>query len=204
MEPRRRRVPAMAPDERRAALIAATIPLLHEHGTEVSTRQIAHAAGVAEGTIFGVFESKSELVVCSVVKALDPQPTLDALAAIDPGLPLRERVVAAAEFVYARMAEGAQLMHAARRLIFTNESTPEAREQMHATRGRLLEAVTAVIAPDAARLRIPPDKAAQVLLLYCGANTYGPWGDETFNGAFLATLLLDGILIPDSGEQAKC
>ena len=68
----------MAPDERRAALIAATIPLLHEHGLDVSTRQIAHAAGVAEGTIFGVFESKSQLVICSVVKALDPQPTLDA------------------------------------------------------------------------------------------------------------------------------
>src|SRR6187402_2059588 len=92
---RRRRVPAMAAEERRAALIAATIPLLHEHGPEVSTRQIACAAGVAEGTIFGVFESKSQLVVCSVIKALDPQPTLDRLAAIDRTAPLRERVAAA-------------------------------------------------------------------------------------------------------------
>ena len=59
MESRRRRVPALAPEERRAALIAATIPLLHEHGLEVSTKQIAHAAGVAEGTIFGVTKSNA-------------------------------------------------------------------------------------------------------------------------------------------------
>ena len=90
MENRRRRVPALAPEERRQALIAATIPLLHEHGLEVSTRQIAAAAGVAEGTIFGVFESKNSLVVCSVIQALDPQVTLDALDAIDRSLPLRD------------------------------------------------------------------------------------------------------------------
>ena len=84
----------MAPEDRRAALIAATIPLLHEHGLDVSTRQIADAAGVAEGTIFGVFKDKSSLVVAALVQALDPQPTLDALAAIDRGLDLRERLVA--------------------------------------------------------------------------------------------------------------
>ncbi len=99
VENRRRRVPALAPEERRAALIAATIPLLHEHGLDVSTRQIAAAAGVAEGTIFGVFESKNSLVVCSVVKALDPQPTIDAVEAIDRSAPLRERLTIAADLV---------------------------------------------------------------------------------------------------------
>ncbi len=39
-------------DERRAALIAATEPLLEQFGRDVSTRQIAEAACVAEGTIF--------------------------------------------------------------------------------------------------------------------------------------------------------
>src|SRR3982751_7043270 len=112
VENRRRRVPALAPEERRAALIQATIPLLHEHGLEVSTRQIAAAAGVAEGTIFGVFDSKSSLVVCSVIKALDPQVTLDALAAIDRSRPLRERMVEATELVHARFVENMALMSA--------------------------------------------------------------------------------------------
>ncbi|BCY14067.1 hypothetical protein L3i22_091550 [Actinoplanes sp. L3-i22] len=204
VENRRRRQPALAPDERRAALIAATIPLLHEHGVEVSTRQIAHAAGVAEGTIFGVFSNKNELVVCSVVQALDAQPTLDALAAIDPAAGLRERLLAAAEIVHARFAENASLMHAARRLIIMNDGSPEARERMTSTRGLLMTAVTEVLEPDAARLRVPPAKAARLLLLYCGANTFGPFGDsERFSGSELASLLLDGILT-NQGEQAKC
>ncbi|MFC4064531.1 TetR/AcrR family transcriptional regulator [Actinoplanes subglobosus] len=202
MENRRRRVPAMAPEERRAALIEATIPLLHEHGLEVSTRQIASAAGVAEGTIFGVFESKSQLVVCSVVKALDPQPDLDGLAAIDRSLPLRERVILAAELVHRQFLERAHLMHAARKLIMVGAQDPETVAQMAANRAKIAEAVTAVFAPDAAVLRVTPDRAAHLLLMFCGANTFGPYGEpDTFSGADLASLLLDGIHI-DETEQA--
>jgi AcrR family transcriptional regulator len=188
-------VPALAPEERRAALIAATIPLLHEHGLEVSTRQIAAAAGVAEGTIFGVFESKNSLVVCSVIKALDPQVTLDALAAIDRSLPLRERMAEAAERIHARMAENAALMGAARKLILAGQNDPETHSRMASSRERLKDALVEVIAPDAALLRQPPEAVAQMLLLFCGANTYGPFGDpDNFRGAELVSLLLDGFL----------
>jgi AcrR family transcriptional regulator len=195
VENRRRRVPALAPEERRAALIAATIPLLHEHGLDVSTRQIAAAAGVAEGTIFGVFESKQSLVVCSVIKALDPQVTLDGLAAIDRSLPLRERMAEAAELIHARMAENAALMSAARKLILAGQDDPEAGKRMASSRERLKDALVEVIAPDAERLRHSPEAVAQMLLLFCGANTYGPFGDpDNFRGADLVSLLLDGFL----------
>ncbi|GIE84514.1 TetR/AcrR family transcriptional regulator [Actinoplanes regularis] len=206
MESRRRRQPALAPDDRRAALIAATIPLLHTHGPEVSTRQIADAAGCAEGTIFGVFDNKTQLVVCSIIKALDPQPSLDALAAIDRSADLRTRLAEAAEIVHARMSEHAQLFHTARRLIFMNEENPEAREKMAASRTVLHNAVTAVIEPDADSLRISPARAARLLLLYCGGDIFGPFGDnETrFSGADLASLLLDGIFLSNHGEPAKC
>jgi len=184
----------MAPEERRAALIEATIPLLHEHGLEVSTRQIASAAGVAEGTIFGVFDSKSQLVTCSIIKALDPQPTLDGLAAIDRTLPLRARVTLAAELTYARFMEHAHLLTAARRLILLGDKDPETRARMAAGRERLEAAVADVFTPDEARLRVPPHRAARLLLAFCGANTFGPYADETFDAADLAALLLDGIL----------
>ena len=194
MENRRRRVPALAPEERRAALIAATIPLLHEHGLEVSTRQIATAAGVAEGTIFGVFESKNSLVVCSVIKALDPQVTLDGLAAIDRALPLRDRMTEAAELIHDRFAENAALMTAARKLILAGPSDPEAQNRMASSRERLKDALVEVIEPDAAQLRRSPEAVAQMLLLFCGANTYGPFGDpDNFRGAELVSLLLDGF-----------
>ena len=190
----------MAPEERREALIAATIPLLHEHGLDVSTRQIAQAAGVAEGTIFGVFETKSSLVVCSVIKALDPQPTLDALAAIDPAGSLHDRVRQAAELVQQRFTENAALMSAARRMIVAGPADSEQVRRMIANRERLQAALAEVIAPDADQLRRTPEEVARLLLLFCGANTYGPFGDpDGFSGAETASLLLDGLL--DRGAQ---
>jgi AcrR family transcriptional regulator len=192
-------VPALAPEERREALIAATIPLLHEHGLEVSTRQIATAAGVAEGTIFGVFDSKSSLVVCSVVKALDPQGTLDGLEAIDPALPLRERLIQATELVHTRFAENAHLMTAARRLIFAGAADSKAQERMASSRERLQAALSAVVEPDAHQLRRSPAEVVRLLLLFCGASTYGPFGDpDGFSSEETVSLLLDGLLKRDS------
>ena len=203
MDNRRRRVPALSPEERRAALIEATIPLLHEHGIDVSTRQIAQAAGVAEGTIFGVFETKSSLVVMSVIKALDAQPTLDALAAIDRSLPLRARMIQASELIRARFAENMHLMAAARRLIIAGQTDPEEAKRMTANRENLHAALTEVIEPDTARLRRSPGDVARLILLFCGASTYGPFGDpDGFNSEETVSLLLDGLL--DRGTQQKC
>jgi len=198
----------MAPDERRAALIMATIPLLHEHGLDVSTRQIAEAAGVAEGTIFGVFENKHSLVVLSVIKALDPQPTIDALAAIDRSAPLRERLVIAAELINARFTEHAQLMTAIRKLLFAGEGSAEARGRMAASREHTQAALADVIAPDAALLRRSPGAVARMLLLFCGAHSYGPFGEpDGFNGEEAVSLLLDGLLKrqdDNRGAQSTC
>ena len=186
----------MAPEDRRAALIAATIPLLQEHGVDVSTKQIAQAAGVAEGTIFGVFPDKNTLVVTALMHALDPQPMLDALAAIDPGLDLRRRLIVAADLINAQFAGNARLMSAARSAALHTDNVGDARRRMAHTREQLLASLTAVIEPDADKLRRSPGTTARLLLLFCGANTYGPFGDPTrFNGAEMVSLLLDGLLI---------
>ena len=203
MENRRRRVPALAPEERRAALIAATIPLLHEHGLEVSTRQIAAAAGVAEGTIFGVFESKNSLLVCSLIKAIDPDPTIEAIEAIDRAAPLRERLTVAADLILARFAEHAQLLHGARRLILAGGGDPDMQARMASGRERMHAAVAGVIQPDAALLRRSPGTVARTLLLFCGANTFGPYEPEELTGAGLVSLLLDGLLIRNEPIQPE-
>jgi AcrR family transcriptional regulator len=193
----------MAPEDRRAALIAATVPLLHEHGLDVTTRQIAKAAGVAEGTVFGVFPDKNSLIVAALMHALDPRPTLDAMAAIDPRAGLRERMTAAATLVNERFAGNVHLMSAARSLMLAAASHPGAAEQMTRSRQSLLDALTGVIEPDAGLLRRSPGAVARLLLLFCGANTFGPFGDpRRFDGGEMVSLLLDGLLVNPAGQES--
>ena len=78
-----RRAAALPPEERRSMIVAATLPLLLEHGDRVTSRQIAEAAGIAEGTIFRVFADKDEIIVAVVEAALDPAP-LEAALDDDP------------------------------------------------------------------------------------------------------------------------
>ena len=82
-------------EDRRSALISATEPLLERYGRDVSTRQIAEAAGVAEGTIFRAFATKDELIDAVVEEVFDEHSTRDAILAIDRDLPLQQRLVAA-------------------------------------------------------------------------------------------------------------
>jgi AcrR family transcriptional regulator len=198
----------MAPEDRRAALIAATIPLLREHGPDVSTRQIAQAAGVAEGTIFGVFSDKNTLLVTALTSALDPQPTLEAIDGIDPRLDLRARLSAAAGLINQRFTGDAQLIAAARKLAFAHDADPEVRRHMAESRNALLAALTGVIEPDAGRLRRSPTATAGLLLLFCVSTTHGPFGDpDRFDAAELVSLLLDGLLIRNDenhGGALRC
>ena len=201
-ENRRRRVPAMAPEDRRAALVAATVPLLHEHGLEVSTRQIAAAAGVAEGTIFGVFKDKQSLIVAALVQALDPQPTIDAITAIDPRKDLRQRIAEAADLVNQRFTEHSGLMSAVRGLVHSVGGHHQAALHMARNRERLQTALTQVIEPDAAALRRSPGTTARLLLLFAGANVFGPFAAEPVDGAEMASLLLDGLLVVTDHDRA--
>ncbi len=84
-----KRATALPPDERRSMIVAATLPLLLEHGDRVTSRQIAEAAGIAEGTIFRVFADKDEIIVAVIEAALDPEPLEAALRDIPTGLAVR-------------------------------------------------------------------------------------------------------------------
>ena len=87
------RAAPLPPEQRRAALISATSATLRRLGRLASTKEIAEAAGVAEGTIFRVFASKEELIDAAVRASFDPDPFLRQLDAIDPDQPLHDRLV---------------------------------------------------------------------------------------------------------------
>jgi AcrR family transcriptional regulator len=95
----------MAPEARREMIVDAALPLILEHGERVTTRQIADAAGIAEGTIFRAFADKDEVVAAVVARALDSAPLDEALAAIDVDQPLERSVEAAVAVIQLRVID---------------------------------------------------------------------------------------------------
>ncbi len=191
---RRQRVPALSPEERRAALVEATIPLLRQHGTAVSTRQIADAAGVAEGTIFGVFKDKASLIRAAVVTAFDPTPLLRALRGVDPTLDLRARLVEAARLVREHVAGHGALFYVARSAAVVGDR--ECMVDVMAARYLILYELANLIEPDAKQLRRNPSTAARLLmsLVSLPAGALGML-DETLDDDEVVSLVLDGLLV---------
>jgi AcrR family transcriptional regulator len=63
-----------------------------EQGLNVPTRDIAEAAGIAEGTLFRVFPTKQELIEAVLGEMLDPSELIRQLRAIDLRDPISQRV----------------------------------------------------------------------------------------------------------------
>jgi AcrR family transcriptional regulator len=88
----RTRARPMSPEERRSTILDAAIPLLRAHGREVSTKQLAEAAGVAEGTLFRAFGDKDAIISAAVGRYFDPEPFRNALRGIDPDEPTIDKI----------------------------------------------------------------------------------------------------------------
>lgn len=157
----------MSPQERRSAIVDATLPLIAEHGAAVTTGQIAAAAGIAEGTVFRAFADKHELMWACVHAAFDPAEPVAALRRIPRELPLAERLLRASTAVGEHWDRAMQIAQAVRA---SCSVPPEAlRHGSHGGPGEKLralsEAVAELLAPDAAALRLSPARTAQVYLL---------------------------------------
>jgi AcrR family transcriptional regulator len=174
----------MPPSERRAEIVAATLPLLLAHGSAVTTRQIAEAAGIAEGTIFRVFPDKDSLIEAVFEHVLDTAALDDAIAAIDAALPLETRLVEAVEILRRRFADIHQLKTA---LGTAQVAGPGA------TRTDL-GALAGVFEPDRDELRRDPLEAAHLLRGLTIAGTHPALIlDEPLSPAEIVSLFLDGV-----------
>jgi AcrR family transcriptional regulator len=193
---RRERARPLSPEERRDRLIDTTLQLLREHGRAVTTRQIAQAAGVAEGTIFRVVESKEELVELAITRAFEPGALADRILEIDPGLPLRDRLVRLTSILQQRFRATFELMKKVGMVRPADHvhDSPEAiavRERMQA----LLESVVGV---DVNRLSVPAGVFVHRLRLLTFAGSHPHISD----GALLTPeeivdTLLHGLLRRD-------
>lgn len=185
----------MPPDLRRAAIIDAAIPLLRHSGPAVTTKQIADAAGIAEGTVFRVFDDKDALIAAAVAQVLDQRPTIAELRRIDLALPLRERLRAAVVVITARLDAVWELMFAMRVMSQPDHARPTHLAD-HAD-SELPDALTALIAPDAAQLRVTPAQTARLLRLVTFAGSHPRITDANpLTADEIVDLLLDGLRAP--------
>lgn len=174
----------MSAEDRRAMIVHAVLPLLMEHGANVTSSQIARAAGIGEGTIFRAFKDKDELFDACTAEALRPDHVLDAIAEIAVDQPLADRLAEAAEALGAHLERMGALMSALHASGRVKHRDPDQRlkgqsgtwkggrrESMAAIRTAMVELFT----PERDRLRLPPEQlAALFLTLLFGGRRLAP------------------------------
>lgn len=164
------RAPALPPDQRRAAILRAARPLLLERGGTFTTRQVAEAAGIAEGTLFRIFDTKRELMQAVISDAMDPTDVCEDLDAIDCSLPLVDRVSRVLE----RMQRAIDDVSAVFTALFQmpdadgltspgHHHSPDAKARSEAHSRQLQEAIARVLAADANALACSLDEAAALV-----------------------------------------
>jgi AcrR family transcriptional regulator len=186
----------MAPDDRRAAIVAATVPLLRDKGRAVSTREIAKASGIAEGTIFRVFESKDELILACIREAFDTAGLHRELTQIDRDLPLRERLSAAVGVMQAHLIGIFSLMTV---LQATGQRLERPTGSHHAHERQRSTAVidadfVELIGEDAGQLRMPPEKVVGFLRMVTLSSVHPMLDSTGTSAAELVDVILEGAL----------
>jgi AcrR family transcriptional regulator len=177
--------------------MAATLPLLREKGRSVSTREIAAAAGVAEGTIFRVFESKDQLIEATLASAFEPGRILGALDAVDRSLPLRERLVAMVTVIQDRFVEVFTLMAALGMTTPPDRHYADHHGRRQPWRQHVLERMVALIEPDADQLRVSPEQVSNFVRLLTFAGSHPQITDnQLLAPEEIVDLLLTGLLKP--------
>jgi AcrR family transcriptional regulator len=201
-----RRAAALPPEERREALIAATLPLVLEHGTDVSTRLIAEAAGIAEGTIFRVFPSKQDLMEAVLASAFDPSSVVDAISGLDRTAPLADRLVAAVGLMQARGRRITGLMHAfaAHGSLLHREHDRDRGWRLRASEARVVDALALLVEPDRDQLRCSPQETARRLRLITLALSSPRLADtDPLPAEEIVSLLLDGLRRRDTEPGSR-
>ena len=170
-------------------IVQATLPLLIEHGEMVTTRQIADAAGIAEGTIFRVFTDKDELIAAVLDAALDTASLEQALATIDSSLPFEDRITAAVEILQRRTVDIWRLVSSIGTKFHDRGHRPITD----------LRGLTDLFADSADRLTVEPPVAARLLRAFTLSMTHPALIDEPESPAAIVDVFLHG-----AAKELRC
>jgi AcrR family transcriptional regulator len=189
----RERARPLAPDERREAILDAVMPLLRAHGRETSSRQMAEAAGVAEGTLFRAFGDKESIIAAAIERIRDPEPLRRALRGIDPEEPTEAKVRQVLELLRTRFTDVVGFMTALRMQGPPTRHRPEDAEW--------LTVLEQVFRPG--ELSIPVSDLGHYLrLLAFGSAIPVLSASHPFDLDDLTALVLRGVLPPTSERRA--
>ncbi|WP_433231783.1 TetR/AcrR family transcriptional regulator [Actinomadura formosensis] len=204
----RRRAPGMRPQQRREMIVRTALPLVAEHGTAVTTGQIARAAGIGEATIFRVFADKDELLDACVAEALRPDHVLAEIEAIPLDQPLPARLAeasAAIDAYLARMGMVIGALHATGRRGRGMPGPGDPGGGMHGGGGngaggngggesagavpdrgaamdRTRDAIAELFEPERDRLRLPVDQTASLFMGLAFTRARPPGGPSAGPG----------------------
>lgn len=164
-------------------IVNATLPLLLESGEMVTTRQMADAAGIAEGTIFRVFADKDAVIAAVLDAALDVEPLERAIAAIDPDLSLDAALEAVVALLQQRVVDIWRLFSALGSRFHDPNRRPPA----------LIDALVSLLDAHRGELGIDPGGAACLLRALTLSVTHPMLAGEPMPPAVIVSLFLHGV-----------
>lgn len=177
-------------EERQASIIDAVIPLLAVHGRDISSKQIAEAAGVAEGTVFRAFGDKDSIIAAAIARFLDPEPLRHELRAIDPEFDLHTKVLSIITIMQRRFGEIFRVM------ALVGHERPQHEHEFTTFIGIIAD----ILAPELGELAWPADRIAHMLRLVSFASAFPRLNDGVeFTPGELTDMVLHGLV----GDAAR-
>jgi AcrR family transcriptional regulator len=178
----------MSPDDRRAAIVSAAIPLVMAQGSGVLTADIASAAGIAEGTIFRVFPDKDALLGACLQAVADTTVVHEDMTAIDTDS-LEDAVAGAIEILLAHLATA---MPVVMRVTTTGPTPRSARGLRSQLTDETRQELADVLGRYPDQLGVPVEEAAHllhVLVLGAAVQPDSPYADPRL----LARTFVSGV-----------
>ena len=170
-------------------ILAVVIPFIIAKGRDVTSREIAEACGIAEGTIFRAFGDKETLLNAAIERYLDPEQLNSNLRAISAELPLDVKIRSVFGLLVDRFSGVIHLYGALGR-----HGPPPRREEAFEEFVRI---INDLLEPNRDELRVLPETVAHYARIVAFSSALPVFSDTIpFSTDELVELLIHGVAAP--------